>query len=115
MNQTLLIIAISLGVLLFVNLICLFFISRKSQRVMHSLLEIMTHPEQAKIKDATLVLQTILKDEIDKIDNNFKIMASELQEQIRHTEEIKSALGHQLIILFTKGGFYFFGMATLFL
>ena len=93
MNQTVLIIALSLGFLLFVNLVCLFFISRKSQRVMQSLLEILTHPEQANIKDATRVLQTLFKDEIDKIDNNFKTMSNELQEQIRHTESIKSILG----------------------
>ena len=95
MNQTLLIISISLGCLLFINLICLFFISRKSQKVMQSLLEIMTHPEQAKIKDASRVLETILKDEITKIDNNFKSMADALQNQIVHTEEIKKNLGEQ--------------------
>lgn len=95
MNQILLIIAEVLGFLLFINLICLFFISRKSQHIMHSLLEILTHPESARISDATRVLQVILKDEIDKIDNNFKTMTNELQEQIKHTEEIKSALGEQ--------------------
>ncbi len=95
MNQTLLIISISLGFLLFINLICLFFISRKSQKVMQSLLEIMTHPEQAKIKDASRVLETILKDEITKIDDNFKSMANTLQNQIIHTEEIKKNLGEQ--------------------
>lgn len=95
MNQTLLIVALSLLFLLFVNLICLFFISRKSQRVMQSLLEIITHPENAKIQDASRVLQTILKDEITKIDDNFKSMASALQNQINHTEEIKHNLGEQ--------------------
>lgn len=95
MNQVLIITALSLGFLLFVNLICLFFISRKSQRVMQSLLEIMTNPEQAKVQDASRVLQTILKDEISKIDNNFKTMANTLQAQITHTEEIKKNLGEQ--------------------
>ncbi len=95
MNQTLLIISSILGFLLFVNLICLFFISRKSQRVMQSLLEIMTRPEQAKVKDATRVLQTILKDEIAKIDNNFKSLSDTLSNQIAHTEEIKHNLGEQ--------------------
>ena len=84
-----------MGILLFVNLICLFFISRKSQHVMQSLLEIMTHPEQAKVQDATRVLQAILKDEITKIDNNFKSLAVALQEQINKTEEIKHVLGEQ--------------------
>ncbi len=95
MNQVLIITALSLGILLFINLICLFFISRKSQRVMQSLLEIMTHPENAKIQDASRVLQTILKDEINKIDDNFKNMANALQNQITHTEEIKKNLGEQ--------------------
>ena len=95
MNQTLLIILGALGFLLFVNLIALFFISRKSQRVMQSLLEIMTRPEQAKVQDATRVLQTILKDEINKIDNNFQSMSATLANQIVHTEEIKSALTEQ--------------------
>ncbi|MFQ6703458.1 MAG: hypothetical protein ACLRFP_00010, partial [Alphaproteobacteria bacterium] len=95
MNQILLITALSLGVLLFINLICLFFISRKSQRVMQSLLEIMTNPEQAKVQDATRVLQTILKDEITKIDDNFKQMANALQNQIVRSEEIKKNLGEQ--------------------
>ena len=95
MNQTLIIVALSLGVLLFINLICLFFISRKSQRVMQSLLEIMTNPEHAKVQDASRVLQTILKDEITKIDDNFKNMANALQNQINHTEEIKKNLGEQ--------------------
>jgi len=95
MNQILLITVLSLGILLFVNLICLFFISRKSQHVMQSLLEIMTHPEQAKVQDATRVLQAILKDEITKIDNNFKSLAVALQEQINKTEEIKHVLGEQ--------------------
>jgi len=95
MNQTLLIILSVLGFLLFVNLIAIFFISRKSQRVMQSLLEIMTKPEQAKIQDATRVLQTILKDEITKIDNNFQSMAATLANQIARTEEIKSTLSEQ--------------------
>jgi len=95
MNQTLLIIALSLGFLLFINLVCLFFISRKSQRVMNSLLEILTHPEQTNIKDASRVLQTLFKDEITKIDNNFKTMANALNEQIIHTEQIKNVLVEQ--------------------
>ena len=66
MNQTLLIVLSFLSGLLVVNLVALFFVSRKSQRIMGSLLEIMTRPEQAKVQDATRVLQTILKDEINK-------------------------------------------------
>lgn len=92
MNQTLFILSLSLGVLLFISLCVIFFISRKSQRVMESLLEFITTPDRAKIKDATRVLQTLLRDEIDKIDNNFKTMAAELNTQIQHSEQIKNDL-----------------------
>ena len=92
MNQTLLIILLSLGGLLFITLICLFFISRKSQRVMHDLLEIMTHPEQVKIQSAVRVLDTLLKNEINKIGDNFKSMTDTLNTQIEHSEKIKQDL-----------------------
>lgn len=95
MNQPLFIITSIFGGLLFISLICLFFISRKSQRVMRDLLEIMTNPEQAKIQNATRVLQVILKDEITKINNNFQSMSNTLQQQIADTEKIKKALGEE--------------------
>lgn len=95
MNQTLLIILISVVSLLFMGMIAVFFISRKSQRVMRSLLEIMTSPQQAKVQDATRVLQTILKDEIDKIDGIFKSLSNSLATQIAHTESIKQVLCEQ--------------------
>lgn len=92
MNQTLFFISLTLGVLLFVALCFIFFISRKSQRVMNTLLEFITHPEHVKIQDATRVLQTLLKDEVNKIDDNFKAMSDALQNQIQHTEQIKDTL-----------------------
>ena len=92
MNQTLLIALLSLGGLLFVTLICLFFISRKSQRVMRDLLEIMTHPDQVKIQSAIRILNVLFKDEIDKITNNFKLMSDTLNVQIEHSEQIKQDL-----------------------
>ncbi len=95
MSQTLLIILLSVVSLLFVNMIAIFFISRKSQRVMRSLLKIMTDPQQAKVQDATRVLQTILKDEIDKIDTNFKSLSNALATQIAHTESLKQTLSEQ--------------------
>ena len=95
MNQTLLIILSSLTFLVFVNMIAIFFISRKSQRVMRSLLEIMTSPQQAKVQDATRVLQAILKDEINKIDDNFKSLSNALAAQIAHTESLKQTLSEQ--------------------
>lgn len=59
---------------------------------MNSLLEIMTNPEQAKIKDAVRVLGILFKDEIAKIDANFKSMSLELKNQIEHTEQIHHEL-----------------------
>jgi len=95
MNQTIFILLLVIGFLLVVALGFVFFISRKSQRVMESLLDIMTSPEQAKIKDATRVLQSLLKDEIDKIDVNFQTMANALNAQIQHAEQIKQNLVEQ--------------------
>ena len=54
--------------LLTITLGVLFFVSRKSQKVMESLLSIMTRPERAKVADAVRVLNTILADEIYKIE-----------------------------------------------
>ena len=92
MNQTLFIILVSLSGLLFVSLICLFFISRKSQHVMRDLLEVMTRPEQVKIQSATRVLDTLLKNEINKIDNNFQSISNTLNTQIEHCEQMKQDL-----------------------
>lgn len=95
MNQSLFIIMVIFGGLLFVSLICVFFISRKSQRVMRDLLEIITNPEQAKIQNATRVLQVIMKDEIAKINDNFLSMSNTLKQQIADTEKIKQSLGEE--------------------
>lgn len=92
MNQTLVIISLVFGGLLFITLICLFFISRKSQHVMRSLLEIMTNPEQTKIQSAVQVLDLLFKDEIAKINSNFHNMANTLHEQIDKAEMMKQEL-----------------------
>lgn len=95
MSQILLIILLSVVSLLFIGTIAIFFISHKSQTVMRSLLEIMTNPQQAKVQDAKNVLQAILKDEIEKIDDNFKSLSNNLATQIAHTESIKQVLAEQ--------------------
>ncbi len=92
MNQFLLILSVIFGGLLIVTLFCLFFISRKSQRVMQSLLEIMTNPEQTKIQSAVRVLELLFKDEIDKINNNFKSMSDTLQNQINQATVMQQNL-----------------------
>lgn len=84
-----------LGGLLVITLGVLFFVSRKSQKIMQSLLMIMTKPERAKIADASRVLQTILADEINKIESSFQTMRDTLNAQIASAEELKAALGEQ--------------------
>lgn len=81
--------------LLVAMLIALFFMSRKSQKVMQSLLTIITRPERAKIADASRVLNTILADEISKIEQSFQIMRDTLNSQIASAQELKQALSAQ--------------------
>ena len=54
-TQALLIGGAILGGLLTITLGLLFFVSRKSQKIMESLLMIMTRPERAKVADAVRV------------------------------------------------------------
>lgn len=84
-----------LGGLLFIMLIALFFISRRSQRTMESLLLLMTKPERAKIADASRVLQKILAGEISKIDACFQTMRDTLATQIAAANTLKSELTEQ--------------------
>lgn len=84
-----------LGGLLIISLIVLFFVSRRSQKVMESLLLLMTKPERAKIHDAVRVLQTILADEISKIESSFQNISSTLNSQIASANELKLALSEQ--------------------
>ena len=76
--------AITLGVL--------FFVSRRSQRVMESLLQLMTQPDRARVADASRVLQTILADEIVKIESSFQTMRDTLNAQIASANELKQEL-----------------------
>ena len=73
----------------------LFFVSRKSQRVMQSLLELMTRPERARVQDAVRVLNTILTDELIKMEANFQNMREELNAQIAAATELKNNLDEQ--------------------
>ena len=85
----------ALGVLLVITLGILFFVSRKSQKVMESLLTIITKPERAKIADATRVLNVILADEIAKIESSFQTMRDTLNSQIEYAKDLKNALTEQ--------------------
>ena len=94
-NNILLFIAGGLGIFLVVALGLLFFVSRKSQRVMQSLLDIMLRPESARVGDAIRVLNTIMAEEIAKLDANFKIMADTLNAQIARANDLKTQLTDQ--------------------
>ena len=94
-NNILIFIAGGLGFLLLIALGMLFFISRKSQRVMQSMLDIMLRPESARVGDATRVLNTIMSQDIAKIEQNFKSMCDTLNEQITHANELKGLLTEQ--------------------
>jgi methyl-accepting chemotaxis protein len=83
----------SAGILLLFVLIALFFISRKSQRVMQSMLDIMTDPGRAKIRDASRILQEIMADEIDKITTNFKNIQETLRAQLNAAVALEKQLG----------------------
>ena len=88
--------------LLLITLGVLFFVSRKTQKVMQSLLTIMTQPERAKVADAVRVLQTILGDEINKIEASFQTMRDTLNAQIESANELKNTLSvqnEQLVVL----------------
>ncbi|MBR6685740.1 MAG: methyl-accepting chemotaxis protein, partial [Alphaproteobacteria bacterium] len=94
-NHVLLIGAGVLGAVLTVTLLVLFFVSRKSQKIMQSLLMIMTRPERAKVADAVRVLNIILADEINKIEQSFQTMRDTLGAQIDSATQLKSALTEQ--------------------
>lgn len=94
-TQVLLIGGAILGGLLTITLGVLFFVSRKSQKVMESLLMIMTRPERAKVADAIRVLNTMLADEINKIEQSFQTMRDTLNAQIATADELKKILTEQ--------------------
>ena len=84
-----------LGGLLLCALVVLFFVSRKSQKVMNSLLKIMTQPERARVQDAVRVLNNILADEMIKMESNFQKIRDALGAQIAAATELKNDLDTQ--------------------
>lgn len=92
-NHILMIICGGLGFFMAVVLGMLFFVSRRSQKVMESMMTLMTRPERAKVHDAARVLQTILADEISKIRDNFQSMSGALAAQIDAAQNLKQELG----------------------
>ena len=94
-SQVIIIISSVLGGLLAIALGVVFFVSRRSQRVMESLLQLMTNPQRAQVTDAARVLETILAGEIAKIESSFQTMRDTLNAQITTAEEMKNNLGVQ--------------------
>ncbi len=74
-------------------LIALFFISRRSQRVMQSMIDVITAPDRARIVDASRVLQSIMADEIAKISACFTEVRETLRSQIGVIEKLRDDLG----------------------
>ncbi len=97
--QILLIICGVLGTVLFGALIVVFFISRRSQKIMQSLLDIMLQPQRTQVTDAVRVLETVLAGEITKISDLFNSMQTTLANQIDAAEQLKHELGHENEIL----------------
>ncbi len=85
----------TLAVLMLAAVCALFFVSRKSQKVMESLLGIMLQPERVKIHDASRVLRTLMADEIAKIEAGFKTMCDTLGAQIAVANKLNEELGAQ--------------------
>jgi len=91
-NNTFFIITACFGGLLSIVLFALFFISRRTQHVMQSMIDIITEPDRARIQDASNLLQSIMADEIKKILNGFHTMQNTLRAQIAAAEELRKEL-----------------------
>lgn len=94
-TQILLIVLCSVCFLLLIALGISFSISRRSQKVMESLLAILTQPERVQIADATRVLNVILADEIAKINAGFQNIQETLKSQIQTAEDLRRQLTEQ--------------------
>ena len=94
-TQILLIILCSVCFLLLIALGISFSISRKSQKVMESLLTILTHPERAQIAEASRVLGVILADNVAKINADFQVIGETLKHQIEIAQQLHNQLTEQ--------------------
>lgn len=91
-NNIFVIVGASVMGLAFIAMIMLFFISRRSQRVMESVVSIMTQPDRARITDASRVLQVIMADEIKKIAACFQNMQTTMNNQIADAQKLREEL-----------------------
>ena len=95
LNNTVLIGAGIAGALAIMIAVALFFVSRKSQKAMESMLLFLTKPERAKVQDAARVLNVIMADEITKIESAFKSIQDTLANQISKASELENELGQR--------------------
>ena len=91
-NNTLMIVGASVMGLAFIAMIMLFFISRKSQRVMESVISIMLEPNRARVADASRVLGVIMADEIKRIFACFQNMQETMNAQISNAQKLRDEL-----------------------
>lgn len=81
------------GAVFVAAMVILFWVSRKSQRVMQSMLDIMTRPERARVADAVRVLNMIMADEMAKIQSCFQNIRDTLASQIDTVNDLEQKLG----------------------
>ena len=91
-TNVLFIVGASILGLVLIALVVLLFISRKSQRVMESMISIITEPDRARIQDASRVLQTIMADEIKRIAACFQNMQNTMNAQIADAQKLRDEL-----------------------
>ena len=94
-TQVLLTVLCSICFLLLIALGISFSISHKSQKVMESLLTILTHPERAQIAEASRVLGVILADNVAKINADFHAIQDTLKQQIQTAQDLHEKLSTQ--------------------
>ena len=81
------------GAVFVAAMVILFWVSRKSQHVMQSMLDIMTRPERARVADAVRVLNMIMADEMAKIQSCFQNIRDTLASQIDAVNDLEQKLG----------------------
>ncbi|MCL2749316.1 MAG: hypothetical protein FWE50_04565 [Alphaproteobacteria bacterium] len=92
-NQAIFIILGVFAALLFALIIALFFVSRRSQKVMNSLLDLLMSPERAKIQGASRVVAEVMGREVERIEVGFGKISAVLEQHIMRAEALEKQLG----------------------
>ncbi|MBD5391467.1 hypothetical protein HDR66_01525 [bacterium] len=91
-NHILMIVTGGMGFLFLIALGALFFVSRRSQKVMESLLGLLMRPERVRVHDAARVLQTVMAEELNTIEASFQNIRETLGAQIAAANKLKEEL-----------------------